>query len=70
MNSLLLTNKGQLGSRSNRGSIVIFVVLMMPLLLGIMGIALDMGKLFVVKSELQNAADACALAAVYELDGT
>ena len=70
MNSLLLTNKGQLGSRSNRGSIVIFVVLMMPLLLGIMGIALDMGKLFVVKSELQNAADACALAAAYELDGT
>ena len=70
MNSLLLTNKGQLGSRTNRGSIVIFVVLMMPLLLGIMGIALDMGKLFVVKSELQNAADACALAAAYELDGT
>ena len=70
MSNLLLTNKGQLGSRSNRGSIVIFVVLMMPLLLGIMGIALDMGKLFVVKSELQNAADACALAAVYELDGT
>lgn len=35
-----------------------------------MGIALDVGKFFIVKSELQNSADACALAAAYELDGT
>ncbi|MES2500740.1 MAG: pilus assembly protein TadG-related protein [Pseudomonadota bacterium] len=70
MGSPLSLNKGQLSTRSNRGSIIIFVVLMMPILLGIMGIAIDMGRLFVVKSELQNAADACALAAAYELDGT
>jgi uncharacterized membrane protein len=34
-----------------------------------MGIALDFGHLFVVKTELQTAADSCALAAAQELDG-
>jgi len=32
-------------------------------LLGFMGIALDFGHLFVVKTELQTASDSCALAA-------
>ena len=40
----------------------------MLFLLGFMGIALDFGKLFVVKSELQTAMDSCALAAAQELD--
>ena len=39
-------------------------------LLGFMGIAVDFGHLFVVKTELQTAADSCALAAVQELDGS
>ena len=52
------------------GSIVIFFVMMLPILLATMGLALDIGKFYVIKSELQNAADACALAAAYELDGT
>ncbi|WP_253273577.1 pilus assembly protein TadG-related protein [Collimonas arenae] len=34
-----------------------------------MGIALDLGHLFVVKTELQTAMDSCALAAAQELDG-
>ncbi|MGN6387967.1 MAG: pilus assembly protein TadG-related protein, partial [Burkholderiaceae bacterium] len=38
------------------------------LLLGFMGIALDLGHLFVVKTELQTAMDSCALAAAQELD--
>ena len=45
------------------GSVVIFFLIMLPVLLATMGIALDLGKFFIVKSELQNAADACALAA-------
>ena len=52
------------------GSVVIFFLIMLPVLLATMGIALDVGKFFVVKSELQNAADSCALAAAFELDGT
>src|SRR3954466_11383069 len=40
----------------------------MLFLLGFMGIALDFGHLFVVKTEMQTAMDSCALAAVQELD--
>lgn len=43
--------------------------LTMLFLLGFMGVALDFGHLFVVKGELQNAMDSCALAAAEELDG-
>lgn len=39
-------------------------------LLGFMGIALDLGRLFVIRSELQTALDSCALAAARELDET
>jgi Flp pilus assembly protein TadG len=38
------------------------------LLLGFVGMALDTGRLFVTKSELQTAMDSCALAAAGELD--
>lgn len=34
------------------------------------GLAIDLGRMFVIKTELQNAADACALAAARELDGS
>jgi hypothetical protein len=44
-------------------------VLGMLFLMGFMGMATDFGHLFVVKTELQTAADSCALAAVQELDG-
>ena len=45
------------------------VAMLLLLLLGIMGIALDFGRLFIVKTELQTAVDSCALAAAQELDG-
>ena len=63
-------NKYLKNAASQHGSIVIFFVIMLPILLGTMGLALDIGKFYVIKSELQNAADSCALAAAYELDGT
>ena len=53
-----------------QGAMLIFFLFMLPVLIATMGLALDVGKFFIVKSELQNAADACALAAAYELDGT
>src|SRR5688500_12632485 len=34
-----------------------------------MGLALDFGHLFIVKTEMQSAMDSCALAAAQELDG-
>ncbi|MDN5836304.1 MAG: Tad domain-containing protein [Nitrosospira sp.] len=57
------------GARKERGAVAIIVALSMAVLVGSAGLALDLGKLYVAKSELQNGADACALAAVRELTG-
>lgn len=51
------------------GAVLVTVALVMLFLLGFMGIALDFGRLFIVKTELQTAMDSCALAAAQELDG-
>ncbi len=40
------------------------------LLVGVTGLVVDLGRLYIAQNELQAAADAAALAAVYELDGT
>jgi hypothetical protein len=52
-----------------RGAVIITVCLMLLFLLGFMGIALDFGRMFIVKTELQTAMDSCALSAAHELDG-
>lgn len=41
--------------------------LVLAVLIGFAGLALDLGRFFVIKSELQNAMDACALAAGAQL---
>ncbi len=46
------------------------VGLTMAVMLGFVGLAVDGGRLYLTKTELQNAADACALAAAYELTGS
>ncbi len=55
--------------REQRGAIAIIVGLSLAVLIGFAGLALDGGRLYMTKTELQNAADACALAAAYELTG-
>ena len=52
-----------------KGAVILTVAFTLLFLLGFMGIALDFGRLFVVKTELQTATDGCALAAAQELDG-
>lgn len=51
-----------------QGAVIVTVALVLLFLLGFMGIALDFGRLFIVKTELQTAMDSCALAAAQELD--
>lgn len=51
-----------------QGAVIVTVCMLLLFLLGFIGIGLDFGKLFVVKSELQTALDSCALAAAQELD--
>ena len=46
-----------------RGAVALVVGLTLSVLLGAIGLALDSGHLYLTKTELQNGADACALAA-------
>ena len=50
-----------------RGAVAIIVGLMIAVLVGFIGLAIDGGHLYLTKTELQNTADACSLAASYEL---
>jgi Flp pilus assembly protein TadG len=51
------------------GAVAASTVLMLAVLVGFLGVVVDLGRMFVAKTELFNAADACALAAAQELDG-
>ncbi|MDF3036472.1 MAG: hypothetical protein K0S28_1746 [Paucimonas sp.] len=48
---------------------IVTAALVLLFLMGFIGVALDFGRLFIVKTELQTAMDSCALAAAQELDG-
>ncbi|UNY41880.1 hypothetical protein CPT_Momento_050 [Burkholderia phage Momento] len=54
--------RGSKSRRNQRGAVAITVALLMSILLGFAALAIDVGYLFVVRNELQNAADAAALA--------
>ena len=49
------------------GSIMIMVAIMLPIILGILSLAVDLGNVFLVRSQMQNAADAASLAAAGRL---
>lgn len=55
--------------KKQKGAVIVTFALVLMFLLGFMGIALDFGRMFIVKTELQTAVDSCALAAAQELDG-
>lgn len=55
---------------AQQGAVVLMFALSLVMLMGMAGLALDGARLYVNKTELQNAADACALAAAEELDAT
>ncbi len=46
------------------------LVLLVPVMLGMMGFALDLGRLYLVRGELTQAAQAMAIAAASRLIGT
>ncbi len=55
--------------KKQSGAVAVIIALSLAGLIGFVGLALDLGKLFVAKTELQNSVDACALAAARELTG-
>lgn len=54
-------------SRCQRGAVAITLGLTLVVLIGFAGLAIDLGRFFVIKAELQNAMDACALSAASQL---
>lgn len=50
-----------------RGAVAIILGIMLAVLIGFAGLALDLGRFFIIKTELQNAMDACALSASTQL---
>lgn len=55
--------------KRQRGAVAIMVGILIVSLIGMLGIVIDLGHLYVRKTELQNAADAAALAGVKQLNG-
>ena len=53
--------------RAQRGSIMVFFVMLIPVLFGFMGLAIDFGLAYVQKGKMQDIADATALAAAVHL---
>jgi Flp pilus assembly protein TadG len=56
--------------RSERGVYTLLFALFLPVLCGMIGLAIDVSHFWLVRSQLQNAADAAALAGAKDLDGT
>lgn len=52
--------------KREQGSIVVLTAVLLPVFLGFMGIAYDVGNLYMHKARLQNVADAAALAGARE----
>lgn len=56
-------------ANQQRGAVAVTVAFVLLVLMAFLGVVVDLGAMYVTKSELQNAADSCALAAAQELDG-
>ncbi len=66
-----LRSKGKLNlGKQDNGAIIVFVTLLLVFLLAMMGLAFDIGHAYANKSQLQNIADASALAGASALNGT
>ncbi|MGH9722544.1 MAG: TadE/TadG family type IV pilus assembly protein [Bryobacteraceae bacterium] len=56
--------------RRDRGMVLVATGMAIFVLIGMLGVAVDFGRIYITKNEAQAYADACALMAVRELDGT
>src|SRR4026209_2398546 len=70
MSSLTKIDAADVKHRSEKGAILFIVAACLVVLLGFMGLAIDLGHAHNNKSQLQNMADACALAGATALNGT
>ena len=52
------------GKQAEKGTVIVFFALMLPFLILFAGMAIDIGRSYLHKSYMQNAADMAALAGV------
>lgn len=57
-------------SKQERGAALILFAVLIPVMMGIIGLVLDGGRVFIMNNEQQDLADAAALAGASKLDGT
>ena len=63
-------NRPRVGKRGERGFSAILLSVCLVVMMGMLGLAIDAGRMFICKDELQAFVDASALAAVSRLDGS
>lgn len=56
--------------KGEQGFTLIMLSLALFVMLGMVGLAIDLGRMFIYKNELQTFADASAMAAITQMDGT
>lgn len=56
--------------KRQKGAYLVIMTSLMVVLIGVGALAIDTGRLYVMRSEMQNAADAAAIAAAMELNNT
>lgn len=61
---------GNMPGRRQKGQVVVLLALAIFILVGFLAVVIDLGRLYVAKTGLQNAADAAALSGAKQLDGT
>src|SRR5437867_12270106 len=57
-------------NRALHGFVLLTTAAALVLLIGVLGLCLDLGRLYITRNELQAYVDAAAVSAAYELDGT
>ena len=62
--------RGSARKRGEQGFSLALLSLSLFVMMGMLGLAIDLGRMFIYKNELQTFVDASALAAVAQLDGT
>ena len=67
-NKMAVTNKRSMRRSGQRGSVMIMTAILMAGIILAVGLCIDVARVYMVRTELQNAADAAALAAARELD--
>ena len=68
MNSSVECRPAHVPVGAQRGQVIVWTAVMLPLFLSVIGLALDGGLVFAARREAQNAADAAARAGAMQID--